>query len=293
MFLLSFVPINISTTPTFIPSGYTNPLPCSSFTCLLKTKNNPLLGICCSSASPVFVSIFFVSTHGSSVKLRLVKYCHYYLSSLELSCSLKTTMEMKKVKSHFYKTDPIIYKVIVDMDLKPLQQAKSSTEYFEKLCRDIIAQQLAGKAAHAIIGRFYKLFEKEHITPSKVLTFSEQELRDVGMSWAKARYIRDLAQKIKGQEVKLNNLHNLDNKSVIEELIKVKGIGSWTAEMFLIFTLGREDIFSHGDLGLRKALQKLYNFKNKPNEKQTNKIVNKWSPYKSYGCLALWKYIDN
>ena len=201
-------------------------------------------------------------------------------------------MKTKRIKSHFQKVDPVIYKVIVNMELEILPQPKRSTGYFKKLCREIIAQQLASKAAHAIIGRFYNLFKREHITPDKILAFSEQELRNVGMSWAKARYTRDLAQKVKDKEVRLNNLHNLDDELVIEELIKVKGIGNWTAEMFLIFTLGREDVFSHGDLGLRKAIQKLYGFKDKPNKKQINQIVNKWSPYKSYGCLALWRSVD-
>ncbi len=201
-------------------------------------------------------------------------------------------MKVKKIKSHFQKVDPTIHKVIVDMELEPLTQPKRSTSYFKKLCREIIAQQLVSKAAHAIISRFYDLFEKKHVTPDKLLAFSEQELRNVGMSWAKARYTRDLAQKVKDKEVRLNNLHKLDDEMVVEELIKVKGIGDWTAEMFLIFTLGREDVFSHGDLGLRKALQKLYGFKDKPNEKQASKIVDKWSPYKSYGCLALWRSVD-
>ena len=201
-------------------------------------------------------------------------------------------MKVKKIKSHFKKVDSVIHKVIIEMEIDPLQQPKRSTGYFKKLCREIIAQQLAGKAAHAIIGRFFDLFERKQVTPDKLLAFSEQELRKVGMSWAKARYTRDLAQKVKDKEVRLNHLHNLDDNLVVEELIKVKGIGNWTAEMFLIFTLGREDVFSHGDLGLRKALQKLYGFRDKPNEKQINKIVDKWSPYKSYGCLALWRSVD-
>jgi len=202
-------------------------------------------------------------------------------------------MRVKRIKSHFKKVDSVIYKVLVDMKLELLREPKRSTGYFRKLCREIIAQQLASKAAHAIIARFYDLFERKRVTPDKVLVLTEQELRDVGMSWAKARYTRDLAQKVKDKEVRLNNLHNLDDELVIEELVKVKGIGSWTAEMFLIFTLGREDVFSHGDLGLRKALEKLYGFKDKPNEKQINKIVDKWSPYRSYGCLALWRSVDN
>jgi DNA-3-methyladenine glycosylase II len=199
---------------------------------------------------------------------------------------------MKKIRSHFKDNDPIIYEVMIKMDLEPLIKPKTSSGFFAKLCREIIAQQLAGKAAQAITKRFDDLFEKGRVTPEALLDFSEQSLRDVGMSWAKARYTRDLAQKVKDKEVILSNLHKLDDDLVVEELVKVKGIGNWTAEMFLMFTLGREDVFSHGDLGIRKGLQKLYGFKDKPSEEQVSKIINKWSPYKTYGCLALWESID-
>ncbi|MFC1710457.1 DNA-3-methyladenine glycosylase family protein [Patescibacteria group bacterium] len=202
-------------------------------------------------------------------------------------------MKANKINAHFRKADPVIYKIMPGMEINQLPKPKNSNTYFKKLCGEIIAQQLAGKVAAAITNRFYNLFERKRVTPTKVLAISEQKLRNIGMSWAKARYVRDLAQKVKDREVRLNNLHNLDDELVIEELTKVKGIGNWTAEMFLIFTLGREDVFSHGDLGLRKALQKLYGFKDKPSEKQINKVVDKWSPYKSYGCLVLWKSIDS
>ena len=201
-------------------------------------------------------------------------------------------IKVKKIGSHFQKSDQVIYKIMGKTKFNILRQSKRSTGYFKKLCREIIAQQLASKAAHAIIKRFNDSFKGENIVPDRVLVLSEQELRNVGMSWAKARYIRDLAQKVKDKEVRLNNLHNLDDKLVIEELVKVKGIGNWTAEMFLIFTLGREDVFSHGDLGLRKAIQKLYGFRKPPSEKKINRIVNKWSPYRSYGCLMLWNSVD-
>jgi len=182
-------------------------------------------------------------------------------------------MKRKQVKAHFRKVDPIIHKVLVEMDFEPLPPPLKPASYFSKLCREIIAQQLASKAARAIIGRFYDLFDSKRITPDKVLAFSEEDLRKVGMSWAKARYIRDLAQKTKDREVKLHNLHLLEDKQVVAELIKVKGIGPWTAEMFLIFTLSREDIFSHGDLGLRKALYKLYRLRKPPSEKRIENIV--------------------
>jgi len=201
-------------------------------------------------------------------------------------------MNKNAIKAHFRKTDPVIYSIIDDMDVELLRKPDTSEDYFEKLCADIISQQLAGKAADAIITRFTTLFQNKPITPGRVLAFTEQKLRDVGMSWAKARYARDLAQKVKDKTVRLDNLHNLSDEDVIKELTKVKGIGNWTAEMFLIFTLGRENIFSHGDLGLRNAIIKLYGFKKKPTEMQVNTIVDTWSPYKSYGCLALWRSID-
>jgi DNA-3-methyladenine glycosylase II len=202
-------------------------------------------------------------------------------------------MRSSQILTHLKEVDPKIYQVIKKMELKRLKKPKNSSSFFKNLCCEIISQQLAGKAALAIVKRFVDLFEGKQINPDRVLSFSEQELRDVGMSWAKARYVRDLALKVKDKNVRLTNLQKLDDELVIEELTKVKGIGNWTAEMFLIFTLGREDVFSHGDLGLRKGLEKIYGFKNKPTEKQINKIVGKWSPYKSYGCLALWSSLDS
>ncbi len=125
---------------------------------------------------------------------------------------------MRLVKSHFQKVDSTIYRVIVGMNLEPLPKSKTSRQYFLKLCREIIAQQLAGKAATAITNRFSALFPKKCATPDKVLALSESDLRKVGMSWAKARYIRDLAQKIKSREVNLRNLNHLEDEAVVEDI---------------------------------------------------------------------------
>jgi DNA-3-methyladenine glycosylase II len=115
------------------------------------------------------------------------------------------------------------------------------------------------------------------IIPKNILTFEDQAFRDVGLSWAKAKYIKDLAVKVQSGEVKIDNLDTLSNESVIDELIKVKGIGKWTAEMFLLFTLHRENIFSYGDLGLKNGFAKLYNIES-PTPDQIAKIVDSWSP---------------
>ena len=113
------------------------------------------------------------------------------------------------------------------------------------------------------------------------------------MSWAKARYIKDLAEKTLDGDIKFKELSHADDETIIRELTKVKGIGRWTAEMFLIFTLGREDIFSFGDLGLRKRFEKLYGNRRARTQKSMEAITRQWSPYRSYASLALWHLRDS
>lgn len=117
-------------------------------------------------------------------------------------------------------------------------------------------------------------------------------MRSVGLSGQKARYIQDLAQKVTNKELVLEKLNMLENEEIINELVKVKGVGRWTAEMFLMFALRREDIFSYGDLGLRKAIQKLYGLKKEPTQKQAEKIAKNWIPYRTYACRILWKSLS-
>ncbi len=196
------------------------------------------------------------------------------------------------IKSHFKKNDRVIYDVMTRMTFNFPRKRVLPANYFMKLTEDIIGQQLGSRAADAIVNRFTGLFPNKKITPENVLAIPDQKLRDVGMSWAKARYIKNLALKTTNHEISLDTLHNVDDEAVITELIKVKGIGRWTAEMFLMFTLGRENVYSHGDLGLKNAMKKLYGFKGKPGIRTVEKIVKKWSPYKTYGCLALWSIFD-
>lgn len=195
-----------------------------------------------------------------------------------------------RIKSHFAKNDPKIMAVLETVNLDEWFTDRPSEDHFYNLTRNIIYQQLAGAAASTIFGRFEKLVGGM-IEPESILKFGDQQFRDVGLSWAKARYVKDLAAKVISKEVLLKNIDTLDDAAVIAELTKVKGIGHWTAEMFLLFTLHREDIFSHGDLGLRNGFAKLYG-KASPTTKQIERIISKWSPYKSYGSIALWHYTD-
>jgi DNA-3-methyladenine glycosylase II len=117
-------------------------------------------------------------------------------------------------------------------------------------------------------------------------------MRDQGISWAKIKYIKDLAQKVVDHEVDLVQIETLSDEEVIIALTKVKGIGRWTAEMFLMFALARPDIFSTGDLGLKRAIQKLYGLKVEPDEKKLLQLSKKWSPYRTYAARILWRTLD-
>lgn len=198
---------------------------------------------------------------------------------------------ISKVKAHFAKADPKILAVLETVNLAEWFEDRSSEDHFFNLTRNIIYQQLAGKAAEAIFTRFTKLVGGK-VKPEQVVKFEDQSFRDIGLSWAKAKYVKDLATKVLSGEVSLVNLDTLDDESVIIELTKVKGIGRWTAEMFLLFTLHRENIFSYGDLGLRNGFAKLYG-KAKPTDAQMKRVVARWSPYQSYGSISLWHHLDN
>ncbi len=195
------------------------------------------------------------------------------------------------VRDHFQSVDPLLFSLSQKISIEVVTPRKPS-EYLVSLCREIIGQQLSGKVADVIFSRFEKLFSGKKITPQTVLKCSEEILRSIGMSWAKARFIRDLAQKVVDQSVQLAHLDQLSDDEVVKELTNVKGIGPWTAEMFLMFTLGREDVFSFGDLGLAKAIQKLYNLKKKPTRKQLEKITKKWSPYRTHAARILWESLE-
>ena len=201
----------------------------------------------------------------------------------------------QKILNHFIKNDPEIYKIMLTVNfddwIEPEFKKLNDNEFFIALCRTIIGQQLSGKAANTIYSRFLKLFIRKKISPANLLKIKDKNIREAGISWAKIKYIKDLAQKIQNGEMNPETLYDLKNEEVITELIKVKGIGNWTAEMVLIFTLNRDDVFSFGDLGLKKGLEKVYGLHN-PTQKQTEKIISKWTPYKSFGSIALWHSLE-
>jgi DNA-3-methyladenine glycosylase II len=191
--------------------------------------------------------------------------------------------------AHFKKSDPILFEYIAKVNVEDFTK---HNDLFVSLCDEIISQQLSGKAAETIFQRFKKLFPNEEITAKTLSKIPEEAIRAAGCSWAKVRSLKDLADHVLTKKLHLEKLDTLADEEVIKELVQVKGIGPWTAEMFMMFTLGREDIFSHGDLGLKKAIQRMYGFKKEPTINQVEKLLKKWSPYKTYAARILWKSLD-
>lgn len=197
----------------------------------------------------------------------------------------------KKVREHFRKVDPVLSRALADIGELEAMTTRVPKEYFSALCREIIAQQLNGKVAQIIFERFKNLFPRKKIDSKYLLKLKPEALRKTGMSHSKVKFLLNLAEKVESKIILLEKLKELDNENVINELTKVKGIGRWTAEMFLMFCLGREDIFSYGDLGLANAVRSIYKLEN-GTRKEIEEIVIKWSPYRSYACRILWRVKD-
>ena len=197
------------------------------------------------------------------------------------------------ILKHFRKVDSVIYSVLRSINFKEWvkPRKRKNSDYLAALCREVINQQLSDKVARVIVLRFDLLFGKR-INAAKILKMSDQKLRAVGISNAKVSYIKNIARAFLKKPSMFDELHKLPDDQVVARLTSIKGVGPWTAEMFLIFTLDREDVFSFGDLGLKKAFAKLYGFEN-PQAKDIEKVVSKWSPFKSYGAMALWRSVDN
>ena len=171
---------------------------------------------------------------------------------------------------------------------------KMHSDPFESLIQSIIYQQLSGKAANAIYNRFLNYYGCTVPTPQQIISTPSETLRTkIGLSFKKIEYIKDLSSRISAGRLNLSLLSGMTDDEIVSELIQVKGIGRWTAEMFLIFCLGREDVMPIGDLGIRKAIQILYNLPQIPTPSSMLAISLPWKPYRSIATWYLWKSLDN
>ncbi len=182
--------------------------------------------------------------------------------------------------------DPMIAKVILRVGHVKFELEDGR---YESLVGAIIFQQLAGAAAKAILNRFKKLYNGRIPAPERYLRTPESKLRSAGLSPQKISYIRDLCQRIVNGSLDLNRLAREPDVDVVRQLDEVRGIGSWTAEMFLIFVLGRVDVLPVDDLGLRKAVRRVYHLRKLPSREKFEGLARNWHPYCSIATLYLWR----
>lgn len=165
-------------------------------------------------------------------------------------------------------------------------------DYFVMLCKSIVSQQLSTKAAATIFGRFRDLFDRRRPTPQAVLTQSVERLRGAGLSGQKAGYLIDLANRFRDGTIP-RRLGSLDDDDVIGTLTQVRGIGVWTAQMFLMFVLVRPDVWPVDDLGIRKATMNLYGFRAMPDAEALETLAQPWRPHRTVAAWYLWRSLDN
>jgi DNA-3-methyladenine glycosylase II len=195
--------------------------------------------------------------------------------------------------------DPLMLLSIQDLKLGRLIKSIGSysiqihDNLFESLLKSIVYQQLSSSAANAIYSRFLFYYGETTPTPEHIISTPDTVLRfTIGLSFKKTEYIKNLATKIISGELDLHQLPNHQDEEIISELVKVKGIGRWTAEMFLIFCLKREDVIPLGDLGVKKAIQKLYSLPELPTNEYILEVSSKWKPYRSIATWYLWKSLS-
>lgn len=189
------------------------------------------------------------------------------------------------------KADPKLSVIIRQIGRCELH-AVAPRDAFEALCMSIASQQLSVKAAATIFGRFSDLFPNRKPTPERVMTLSVDQIRAVGFSRPKASFIKDLAERVVDGRLDLKGLKKHPDDEVIRQLVAVKGIGRWTAEIFLMFRLGRMDVFPADDLGLMNAVHRAYGLRKRPDAKRLRKMGEAWSPYRSVAAWYLWQSLS-
>ena len=193
------------------------------------------------------------------------------------------------------RSDPVMRRLVDERG--PLDEAERRRgrplEPYGALVRSIVGQQLSTKAARSIYERLTALFDGRTPSPEELLAADPEEVRSAGLSRPKVAYLRSLAEHVESGELELARLSELPDEEVTEQLTAVKGLGQWTADMFLIFHLGRPDVLPVGDLGIRRAVERAYELSELPDAAQLIEIGEPWRPHRSLASLYLWRSLDN
>jgi DNA-3-methyladenine glycosylase II len=193
-------------------------------------------------------------------------------------------------------SDPVIGELIArygELSVEARRRRRPPVEAYGMLLRSVIGQQLSVKAAATIYGRVLDLFGRTTPSPQQLLEAQPQALRDVGLSWRKVEYVRDLAAHVLSGELELDRLDQLSDDEVVAEITAIRGFGVWSAQMFLIFFLERPDVLPAGDLGIRRAVQVAYELDELPAPTELERIAQPWRPHRSLACVYLWESLAN
>jgi DNA-3-methyladenine glycosylase II len=203
--------------------------------------------------------------------------------------------DLTAAAEHLRAADPVLGAIIDRVGLEALGDGRSGRprDHYGALVRTIVGQQLSTKAAAAIYGRLTARFGGRPPTPEEVLADDPDELRAAaGLSRAKVAFLRSLAEHVLDGSLELHRLGRLSDERVTAELVAIKGLGEWSAHMFLMFHLGRPDVLAVGDLGIRRAIELAYGLPALPAPAQTEAIAEPWRPYRTLACRFLWRSLD-
>jgi len=190
------------------------------------------------------------------------------------------------------RVDPVLAGVIESVGPCRIRVSPEGS-HFQALTRSIVFQQLSGKAAATILSRVTALFPGGVPTPEAVQATSDEQLRAAGLSRQKISYLRDLSSKVASGALPLDAVETMDDDDLIDHLVQVKGIGRWTAQMFLMFRLGRRNVLPELDLGIQNAIRRAYRMRKRPTPKQVKRVGAKWAPHSTVACWYLWRSLDN
>lgn len=197
--------------------------------------------------------------------------------------------KVRAARLHLQKSDPVMKSIIKRVGPFTL---KANRDRFQMLARSILSQQISTSAARTIRERLERATEPEGITPEAILRFDLEELRELGISRQKGTYLRDLAEKVQTNQVCLRTIARMPDDEVIANLTQIKGIGVWTAQMFLMFSLARMDVLPVDDLGLQNAIKKHYPVRGKLHRDKIHRIARPWRPYATVASWYLWRSLD-
>jgi DNA-3-methyladenine glycosylase II len=191
--------------------------------------------------------------------------------------------------------DPVMARLIGEHGAKVRRELRDERpgDAYGALLRSIVGQQLSTKAARSIYGRLIEIFDGHAPTPRQLLEADPERIRAAGLSRSKVAYLRDLAAHVEEGTLELDRLPDLPDEAVSTQLTAIKGIGQWTADMFLMFHLGRPDVLPVGDLGIRRAVQVEYRMRKLPDPKRLERVARPWRPHRTLACLFLWSSLDN